>query len=119
MPKLSLEMEFLFAASHRLPRSGGRCANMHGHNYKLAVRVDGVPDAHSGMVLDFEALDAAVKAGVLDLCDHATLNDFHDNPTAENMAVWMWERLKPRLAGLAELRLWEARDRCAVYRGEA
>ena len=119
MPRMALEMDFHFAAAHRLPRYNGRCFNMHGHNYKLTVKVEGEPDAYSGILLDFGDMEGAVKAGVLDRCDHATLNDVLDNPTAENTVVWMWSQLKPRLAGLTELRLWETRDCCVVYRGEA
>ena len=119
MPKMALEMDFHFAAAHRLPRYVGRCFSMHGHNYKLTVKVEGRPDPYTGIMLDFGDLDTAVKGGVLDQCDHATLNDFIENPTAENTVVWMWEQLKPRLSGLIELRLWETRDCCVVYRGEA
>jgi 6-pyruvoyltetrahydropterin/6-carboxytetrahydropterin synthase len=46
------------------------------------------------------------------------LNDFIENPTAENIAVWMWERLHGKVPGLTELRLWETKDCCVVYRGE-
>ena len=66
MPQLALEMDFHFAAAHRLPRYRGRCFNMHGHNYKLTVVVHGEPDAYSGILLDFGDLETAVKAGVLD-----------------------------------------------------
>ena len=117
MPKMALEMDFHFAAAHRLPRYQGRCFNMHGHNYKLTVKVEGEPDAYSGIMLDFGDLEGAVKGGVLDQCDHATLNDFIENPTAENTVVWMWERLHVRLPGLVELKLWETKDCCVVYRG--
>jgi 6-pyruvoyltetrahydropterin/6-carboxytetrahydropterin synthase len=53
---------------------------------------------------------------VLVQCDHHTLNDFMDNPTAENVVAWMWERLKPQLEGLKELRLWETPEYCVTYR---
>ena len=49
-------------------------------------------------------------------CDHHNLNDFMDNPTAENLIVWMWEKLKPQLEGLKELRLWETPEYCVSYR---
>lgn len=118
MPQLDLEMDFHFAAAHRLPRYQGKCFNMHGHNYRLRVCLRGQPDGYTGILLDFGDLEAAVKAAVLDQCDHATLNDFIDNPTAETFAVWCWERLRPRLPGLVEVRLWETKDCCVVYRGE-
>lgn len=119
MPEMALEMDFHFAAAHRLPRHPGKCFNLHGHNYRLTVGVRGVPDSHSGILVDFDDLAIAVKAAVLDQCDHSNLNDFIENPTAENIVVWMWGRLQGKLPGLSELRLWETKDCCVVYRGES
>ncbi len=119
MPRLALEMDFHFAAAHRLPRYQGRCFNMHGHNYRLRVRVEGEPDEATGIFLDYGELERAVKEAVLDGCDHATLNDLVENPTAENLVVWMWRRLEGKLPALTEVRLWETKDCCVVYRGEA
>ncbi len=118
MPRLALEMDFSFSAAHRLPCYSGRCFNLHGHNYKLTVRVEGEPDPKTGMFLDYGDLEKAAKAAVLDRCDHANLNDFVDNPTAENLVVWMWPRLREKLPGLTEVRLWETRECCVVYRGD-
>jgi len=49
--------------------------------------------------------------------DHRNLNDVLDNPTAENIARWIWETLAPRLPGLSEVRLFEIPDCCVTYRG--
>ncbi len=119
MATLALEMEFHFAAAHRLPRYRGKCFNLHGHNYRLVVGLRGTPDRESGILVDFGDIEAAVKTAVLDRCDHQNLNDFIENPTAENIVVWMWERLREKIPGLSELRLWETKDCCVVYRGEA
>ncbi len=118
MPTVGLEMDFHFAAAHRLPRYRGKCFNLHGHNYKLTVSLRGRPDPSSGILVDFGDLETAVKSAILDRCDHANLNDFIENPTAENIVVWMWERLHDKVPGLVELRLWETKDCCAIYRGE-
>jgi 6-pyruvoyltetrahydropterin/6-carboxytetrahydropterin synthase len=112
-----LEVEFHFAAAHRLPRYDGPCSRMHGHNYRFAVVLEGDVDAASGMVADFGAVKAVVQEQVLTRADHRTLNDVLENPTAENIARWIWECLEPRLPGLAEVRLWEIPDSCVVYRG--
>ena len=114
-----LEVEYTFAAAHRLPRHPGKCRNMHGHNYKLQVVLRGEPDQEQGLVIDFGDVDRIVQERVLSLCDHKTLNDFLENPTAENIASWLWERLaaNPALAGLHEVRLWEIPTACVVYRG--
>src|SRR5712671_3456089 len=102
-----IEAEFTFAAAHRLPRYDGKCFNLHGHNYRFQVAVRGEPDAFSGMLIDFVDIEKAVKDQVL------------DNPTAENIAVWIWQRLEGKLRGLAEVRLWEVPTSCVVYRGPA
>lgn len=112
-----LEVEFNFAAAHRLPRYQGPCFRMHGHNYKLFVAVEGDVDPQSGMVADFGELKTVVQELVMTRCDHRTLNDFLENPTAENIARWVWEVLEPRLPGLCEVRLFEIPDSCVVYRG--
>ncbi len=114
-----IEAEFNFAAAHRLPRYSGKCFNLHGHNYRFQVAVRGDPDPYSGMLIDFVDIEKAVKDHVLDKVDHTNLNDFIENPTAENIAVWIWQRLEGKLRGLAELRLWEVPTSCVVYRGPA
>lgn len=115
---MQVEVQFEFAAAHQLPNHPGRCARMHGHNYKLVVAVGGVPDARTGFIVDFYDVETAVRDAVISQVDHTCLNDYLENPTAERIALWMWPRLKERLAGLVELRLYETRDCCVVYRGE-
>jgi len=112
-----IEAEFTFAAAHRLPRYQGKCFNMHGHNYKLAVTLQGAPDPYSGIFVDLGDVEKAVQERVLAQCDHATLNDFIENPTAENIASWCWSRLDDKLPGLVEVRIWEIPTFCVRYRG--
>jgi len=112
-----IEAEFTFAAAHRLPRYEGKCFNLHGHNYRFQVVLRGEPDPWSGIFVDFSDVDKMVKEQVLDRVDHTNLNDFIENPTAENIATWMWQRLEGKLPGLAEVRLWEIPTSCVVYRG--
>jgi 6-pyruvoyltetrahydropterin/6-carboxytetrahydropterin synthase len=112
-----LEVEYIFAAAHRLPRHPGKCKNMHGHNYKMQVVLRGEPEPEQGLVIDFGDVDRVVQERVLALCDHKTFNDFLENPTAENIATWLWDRLDGHLPGLFEVRLWEIHTACVVYRG--
>lgn len=77
--------EFSFAASHQIPGHRGKCAQLHGHNYRVAVSVYGPLDDSTGMVVDFEDLKAAVSP-LIELLDHKHLNDYIKNPTAENIA---------------------------------
>jgi 6-pyruvoyltetrahydropterin/6-carboxytetrahydropterin synthase len=115
--RMRLDVEFYFAAAHRLPRYEGPCFRMHGHNYKFFICLEGEVDPATGMIADFGVIKQVVGEKVLARADHQTLNDFLDNPTAENIARWIWETLAQNLAGLAEVRLYEIPDCCVTYRG--
>ena len=115
--RMRLDVEFYFAAAHRLPRYEGPCFRLHGHNYKMFVAVEGEVDPKTGMIFDFGVLKQIVQEHVMSRVDHRNLNDVLDNPTAENIARWMWETLEPHLRGLCEVRLYEIPDCCVTYRG--
>jgi 6-pyruvoyltetrahydropterin/6-carboxytetrahydropterin synthase len=115
--RMRLDVEFYFAAAHRLPRYEGPCFRLHGHNYKFFVAVEGAVDPATGMITDFGKLKEVVGEHVLARVDHRNLNDVLDNPTAENIARWIWETLAPHLPGLVEVRLYEIPDCCVTYRG--
>ncbi len=115
--RMRLDVEFYFAAAHRLPRYEGPCRRLHGHNYKFFVALEGEVDPGKGMIFDFGDLKKVVQEQVLSRVDHRDLNDVLDNPTAENVARWIWEALEPRLPGLCEVRLHEIPDSCVTYRG--
>ncbi len=116
--RMRLDVEFYFAAAHRLPRYEGPCFRVHGHNYKLFVALEGEVDARTGMIADFGEVKRVVQEQVLARVDHRDLNDLLENPTAENIARWIWEALAPHLPGLAEIRLYEIQDSCVTYRGQ-
>jgi len=110
---------FRFEAAHVLPFHPGKCSQMHGHSYRLEVGVRGPLREEGparGMVLDFEEIKRVVRAEVVDRLDHRTLNDVLENPTAERIVAWIWQRLDPALEGLDELVLWETANSCAVLR---
>ena len=109
---------FTFEAAHRLPNHPGKCRELHGHSYVLVVAVDRAVDPDSGMAIDFGDLKAIVKREVVSRLDHRYVNDLMDNPTAEVMAVWIWQRLAGHLEGLAEIELHETENCSVVYRGE-
>ena len=115
--RMRLDVEFYFAAAHRLPRYEGPCFRLHGHNYKFFIAVEGEVDPRTGMIADFGVLKQVVQEEVLARVDHRNLNDILDNPTAENIARWIWEALASRLPGIAEVRLYEIPDCCVTYRG--
>ena len=115
--RMRLDVEFYFAAAHRLPRYEGPCFRLHGHNYRFFVAVEGDVDPKSGMIADFGEIKRLVQEHVLARVDPRNLNDVLENPTAENIARWIWEVLEPALPGLAEVRLFEIPDSCVTYRG--
>ena len=125
-----------FNAAHRLHNPAwsdarnaevfGKCnnANYHGHNYNLTVRLTGEVDPETGYLYDLKRLSDLIKAQVLDRYDHRNLNldteEFaHLNPTAENIAVVIWQRLRPHLdAGLAlSVTLYETDRNFVEYYG--
>jgi 6-pyruvoyltetrahydropterin/6-carboxytetrahydropterin synthase len=115
--RMRLDVEFQFAAAHRLPRYQGPCFRLHGHNYRFMVTVEGEVDPATGMIADFGEIKRIVGEAVLEPFDHRLLNDTLDNPTAENITRWIWEALAGRLPGLAEVRLFEIPGCCVTYRG--
>lgn len=112
--------EFTFEAAHRLPMvpEGHKCARLHGHSFLVRICVDGAIDPRLGWVADFADLKGAFQP-FYDQLDHNYLNEIPglENPTSENIAVWIWERLEPRLFGLSEVVVRETCTSGCVYRG--
>jgi len=115
--RMRLDVEFSFAAAHRLPRYEGPCFRLHGHNYRFHVALEGDVEPRTGMIADFGRIKEIVGEEVLARVDHRDLNGVLDNPTAENIARWIWEVLAPRVPGLCEVRLHEIPGCCVTYRG--
>lgn len=112
--------EFEFDAAHNLIHYHGKCERLHGHTYKLVVKLEGEPDKE-GMIYDFVELKKLVKERVVDKFDHAYINDFLPQPTAENIAIFIWNELKDVLkkdnSKLYEIEVWETKTSGIVYRG--
>lgn len=112
---------FQVEAAHRLPRvpEGHKCARLHGHSFRIEVTVAGPVADPAGWVMDFADLAAAFEP-LFQALDHRCLNDVEglENPTSENLARWIWERLRPRLPGLAAVGVAETCTAGCVYRGE-
>src|SRR6516162_605340 len=94
-----LTHEFRFEAAHRLPNvpAGHKCARLHGHSFRVELTVQGAVDPVTGWLLDFGEL-ADAWAPLHRQLDHYYLNDVEElqNPTSENLAGWIWRRLKGR-----------------------
>lgn len=113
---IELTVEFEFAAAHRLPRYKGPCFDLHGHNYNLFVTLRGPPDPKTGFLMDFHDIEVRVQKHFLALVDHKYLNDMIDNPTAEEILRWAWDKLAPHLPALDELKLYEMPRYAATLR---
>ena len=114
--------EFGFEAAHRLPHvpEGHKCARLHGHSYRVEVRVRGDVGIDTGWVMDFADIEAAAEPVRAEL-DHYYLNDVPglENPTSEVLARWIWDRLLTALPGLSEVVVRETCTAGCVYRGDA
>ena len=113
--------DFHFEAAHYLPtaQAGTANARVHGHSFRARVTVEGEPDVATGYIVHFDELGAAIKDAQAEL-DHRLLNDVPGlaAPTLERLAMWLWNRLDNRVAGLAEVLI--ARDSChegCIYAG--
>ena len=103
-----------FAAAHFLRDYHGKCENLHGHNYKVYAHVQGKSLDEGGMLLDFTQLKKTLKE-VCALLDHTNLNDiafFEQNPSAERIAVFIYNGIIERIPSLkktddsAKTHLW-------------
>lgn len=119
-----LQVEGDFASAHQLREYKGKCENLHGHNWRVLVRVRGRELGSGGMLIDFGDLKRLLK-DCLDALDHKFLNELPPfdaiNPTSENMAKHIFEALDRELpAGVEmhEVRVWESEKSAATYARE-
>jgi len=123
-----------FNAAHRLNNplwdnetntaNFGKCnnPNYHGHNYDLIVKVIGIPDPQTGYVMDMKVLSDLIKEYVIEKFDHRNLNEDcvefnHLNPTAENIAIVIYNILKDKINPELEMqvRLYETERNFVEY----
>ena len=118
---MELFKQFSIEAAHWLPNvpADHKCRRMHGHSFQIQVHVRGPVDPHLGWVMDFAEIKAAF-APVEDEIDHRCLNDVAglENPTSENLARWLWKRLRPALPLLCKIVVQETCNSGCVYSGE-
>jgi 6-pyruvoyltetrahydropterin/6-carboxytetrahydropterin synthase len=113
-----------FAAGHALRNYRGKCENVHGHNYKIEVTVQGEQLDSIGLLVDFVEIKRAMKA-TIDYLDHQFINDLAPfteiNPSAENIAKFYHDRITEGLTPgvpvrVAQVKVWETDTSSAVYR---
>ena len=116
-----VEKIFRFEAGHCLEHHDGECREPHGHSYKLLVTLKKESLIASGpktnMVIDFNDVSQIVKPMVNSFLDHKWLNDTlkTDSPTAEYIAKWVFDHLKPKLPDLAAITVYETDTSKATY----
>lgn len=134
--KATVSRKAHFNAAHRLYRNDwsmeqnnavfGKCnnPNFHGHNYELIVSVTGKIDQETGFVIDVKILSDLIKLHIEDVFDHKNLNldvpEFENlNPTAENIAVVIWNKLRQHINSEKELEvvLYETPRNFVTYKG--
>ena len=118
---MEIYKEFNFEAAHRLPNvpEGHKCARLHGHSFQVRIVISGDAPEPAGWVMDFADVKASFKP-LHDMLDHHYLNDIAglENPTSENIARWIWQRLKPSLSLLSAVEIRETCTSGCVYRGD-
>ncbi len=116
----TLVKEIRFEAAHRLPMvpEGHKCARLHGHSFRVEIQVEGEVDPRSGWLIDYAEI-ADAFAPLREQLDHHYLNEIEglENPTSENLAAWIWERLSPRLPLLRRIVVHETCTSRCVYEG--
>ncbi len=117
---MEIYKEFSIEAAHRLPNlpAEHKCSRLHGHSFHIRICVEGEVDPISGWIIDFAEIKAAYKP-VFDQLDHHYLNEIEglENPTSENLAKWIWDRLKPELPLLSKVIIKETCTSGCVYTG--
>ncbi len=119
--RVRLSKTFRFEAAHDLPTfpEGHKCRRLHGHSFVVDVIVEGEVDEAEGYLIDYGEIGDACEP-VRKQLDHYYLNEIEglSNPTAENLARWIWQRLQPKLPVLAEIVVRETCTTACHYRGE-
>jgi|TARA_B110000967_G_C18718738_1_gene476520 6-pyruvoyltetrahydropterin/6-carboxytetrahydropterin synthase len=116
---MKLFKEFSFEAAHKLPLvdKNHKCFNLHGHSFKVKITIEGPVNA-LGWVMDFSDIKKFCKP-IIEELDHKYLNEIDglDNPTSENIAVWIWQRLIQKLPELSSIEIMETCNSGCEYRG--
>jgi 6-pyruvoyltetrahydropterin/6-carboxytetrahydropterin synthase len=120
-----VSVEQTFAAGHALRNYKGACENVHGHNFKVRVTMEGSQLDHTGMLVDFLDVKASMQ-NVIAALDHRFLNDIPPfdvvNPSAENIAEYFYQQMSSGLSfntvpvRIREVCVWETDIQSATYR---
>jgi len=119
-----VSVEQTFAAGHALRNYKGKCENVHGHNFRVQVVIEGEKLDETGLLVDFLDVKAAMQK-IIDRLDHVFLNDVPPfdvkNPSAENIAEYFYVEMSQLLKAavpvrIREVKIWETDIQSAAYR---
>lgn len=115
-----VKVEAFFSSAHHLRCYKGKCEELHGHNWKCEVTVSQDELDKAGMVMDFQHIKMKLRM-VLDGLDHKYLNRLpyfkKVNPTSENIARFIYDKLKGQGLGASSVTVWENNTSSATYEG--
>ena len=118
---MEIYKDITFEAAHLLPNlpDGHKCRRLHGHSFLVRITLDGLVDKEIGWVKDFSEIKKAFMP-IYDQLDHRYLNDVEglENPTSENLAKWIWNKLNGQLDDLTAIEVKETCTSGCIYRGE-
>ena len=116
--------KFRFEAAHYVPLfpDGHKCREIHGHSFKVEVKLEGDIDPEKGLLVDFADVKAVVQP-YIDYLDHSLLNKLGErdnvpllkNPTTENICYWLYHEVAPKLPMLKSIRVQETENNIAEY----
>ena len=113
-----------FAAAHQLRNFGGKCENLHGHNWKVEVYVSGQKLENNGLLIDFKIIKDKTNE-ILERLDHKFINEIEyfqeTNPSSENIARYIFDSLAHDIndgnISVSRVTAWESETACATYTG--
>ena len=112
---------FTCEAAHRLTGANvpEKCARLHGHSFRIEVWLRGPVGTDTGWVMDFADVACAFRP-IYEQLDHHYLNEIEglSNPSAENLALWIWHRLRPSLPMLSKIVVHDTCTSGCIYQGE-
>ena len=117
---MDLFFKFSINAARRLPNlpADHVCSRLHGHTFLIELHISGDVDPDSGWVIDFADLENPANAVMAEL-EHRYLNEIDGlyNPTSENLAIWIWDKIHASVPGLSQVVVSEGADRGCRYSG--
>ena len=119
--EVEIVKKYRFEAAHYLPNvpEGHKCRRMHGHSFRFELVLRGPVEPDTGWLIDFGDISKVVKLLIENHLDHYLLNEVEglENPTSEQISIWLWNRIKPHLSALSEVVVHETCTARCIYRG--